>query len=82
MKLNWPLMDNNIVQDDMDVLIDFLKGNPRLTQGAQVVAFEEEWSKWLGVEYSVFVNSGASANFITMHVLRASGMTGKVIVPT
>ena len=82
MKINWPLMDNNITQDDLDVVIDFLKGTPRLTQGEQVAAFEEEWSKWLGVEYSVFVNSGASANFITMHALRAAGMTGKAIVPT
>ncbi len=82
MKLNWSLMDNNIIQDDMDVLINFLKGTPRLTQGEQVAAFEEEWSKWLGVKYSVFVNSGASANFITMHVLRACGIAGKIIVPT
>jgi len=82
MKINWPLMDNNIIKDDMDVLIDFLKETPRLTQSEQVAAFEEEWSKWLGVKYSVFVNSGASANFITMHTLRASGIVGKVIVPT
>jgi len=85
MKINWPLMDNNIIQDDLDVVINFLKGTPRLTQGEQVIAFEEEWSKWLGVKYSVFVNSGASANFITMHLLRASGITGKAgkaIVPT
>jgi len=82
MKINWPLMDNNIIQDDLDVVIDFLKGTPRLTQGAQVAAFEEEWSEWLGVKYSVFVNSGASANFITMHILRASGIAGKALVPT
>ena len=31
----------------------------------------KKWSKWLGVKYSVFVNSGSSANFISMLILRA-----------
>ena len=25
MNLNWPLMENNITRDDLDVLIEFLK---------------------------------------------------------
>jgi CDP-6-deoxy-D-xylo-4-hexulose-3-dehydrase len=53
-----------------------------LTQSAQVRAFEEEWSKWLGVRYSVFVNSGSSANLITMCALRELRGPGEVIVPT
>ena len=35
-------------------------------------AFEQEWSQWLGVPHSVFVNSGSSANLITLAALRAA----------
>jgi len=69
--LNWPLMHNNITRDDLDALIEYLQGDdPILTQSAQVRAFEQEWSEWLGVKYSVFVNSGSSANMVTMAALR------------
>jgi CDP-4-dehydro-6-deoxyglucose reductase, E1 len=82
MKLNWPLMDDNVTSEDFHILIDFLKGQPRLTQGDNVRAFEDEWSRWLGVKYSVFVNSGASANLITLAVLKTLYNGGEVIVPT
>ena len=81
MKLNWPLMENNITMEDLNVLIEFLKGHPRLTQGDNVQHFEREWSEWLGVKYSVFVNSGASANLITMAALKHLFGTGEIIVP-
>jgi CDP-6-deoxy-D-xylo-4-hexulose-3-dehydrase len=43
--------------------------------------FEKEWSAWLGVEYSVFVNSGASANLLTITALREVYGLGEIIVP-
>ena len=82
MKLNWPLMENNITREDLDVLIEFLKGMPRLTQSSNVNAFEQEWSDWLGVKYSIYVNSGASANLITMAALKNLCGDGEIIVPT
>jgi CDP-6-deoxy-D-xylo-4-hexulose-3-dehydrase len=82
MKLNWPLMENNITRDDLDVLIRFLEGQPRLTQSENVNGFEREWSEWLGMKYSVYVNSGASANLITMALLKHLFGGGEVIVPT
>ena len=42
MKFNWLLMKNNITKDDLDVLIDFLTTNPRLTLSENVRQFEEE----------------------------------------
>ncbi len=82
--LNLKLMENNISREDLDCLIDFLKGDPMpiLTQSKNVIAFEEEWSKWLGVKHSVFVNSGASANLITMAAVKHHFGPGEVIVPT
>ena len=79
--LNWPLMENNINRDDIDALISFLKEDPILTQSSNVRAFEEEWSYWLGVKNSVFVNSGASANLITMAALKELYGGGEIIVP-
>lgn len=81
MSFNWPLMENNITNDDLDALAMFLKKMPRLTQSENVKAFEREWSDWLGVKYSVFVNSGSSANYISMATIKYLYGTGEVIVP-
>lgn len=76
-------MANNIPRSDLDALIEFLKqDDPILTQSTNVRAFEKEWSEWLGCKYSVFVNSGASANGITMAALRELYGPGEVLVPT
>jgi CDP-6-deoxy-D-xylo-4-hexulose-3-dehydrase len=75
-------MENNITEEDIHVLIEFLKGVPRLTQGDNVQAFEKEWSDWLGVRYSIFVNSGASANLITIAALKHLYGRGEIVVPT
>jgi len=82
MTLNIPLMDNNITLDDRNALIEFLKEDRILTQSVNVAKFEEEWSKWLGVKYSVFVNSGASANLLTISALKHTQGLGEIIVPT
>jgi len=75
-------MSNNITRADLDLLIDYLKQHdPKLTHGPKVLEFESEWSKWLGVKYSVMFNSGASANDITMLALAAIDGKGEVIVP-
>jgi CDP-6-deoxy-D-xylo-4-hexulose-3-dehydrase len=76
-------MRNNILRSDLDAVIEHLKqDDPILTNGPNARAFEEEWSRWLGVKYSVFVNSGASANLLTMAILRIHHPDGgEVIVP-
>jgi CDP-6-deoxy-D-xylo-4-hexulose-3-dehydrase len=76
-------MRNNILREDLDAVIEHLKqDDPMLTNVVQVRAFEEEWSKWLGVKYSVLVNSGASANLLTMAILKLRHPNGgEVIVP-
>ncbi|MBF0208416.1 MAG: DegT/DnrJ/EryC1/StrS aminotransferase family protein [Oligoflexia bacterium] len=75
-------MENNITREDVDSVIDFLKNDiPVLTQAAKVKEFEYRWSEWLGVKYSVFVNSGSSANFVTMALLKELVGPGEIIVP-
>ncbi len=80
----YPLMKNNILRSDLDRVITFLrKKDPILTQNKNVRTFEKKWSKWLGVKYSVFVNSGSSANLLSMAILKTEFPNGgEVIVPT
>jgi CDP-6-deoxy-D-xylo-4-hexulose-3-dehydrase len=82
-RLTWPLMKNNIAREDLDAVIEFLQqDDPILTQSKNVRAFEEEWSRWLGVKHSVFVNSGSSANLVTIAALKELHPGGgEVIVP-
>ena len=71
MKLNHALMDNNFTKSDMDSVIKLIKQkNIILTQSKKVKEFEKKWSNWIGTKYSVFVNSGSSANFITISTLK------------
>lgn len=78
-----PLMSENIDREDVNELIKFLQQDPlpKLTNGNKVKEFEEAWSKWLGVKYSLFVNSGSSANQLTMLAMSAIARGGEIIVP-
>lgn len=80
-QLNWPLMHNNILKEDREALREFLSEDRILTQSSNVEAFEREWSEWLGTKYSVFVNSGASANLLTMQVIKILYGSSEVGVP-
>ena len=72
-------MENNITTNDLSKLIKFLKKNPRLTNGKQVKAFEK-WTNGLVAIYT-FVNSGSSANLISLNYLKYIGYKkGEVIV--
>ena len=70
--MKYPLMKNNILKNDIDVLIKFLKSNKKLilTNSKKVFQFEKLWSKWLGTKYSIFVNSGSSANLLSIQILK------------
>ena len=77
-----PLMEDNIIREDVDEIISFLsqKKIPRLTNGPKVVEFEKKWSEWLGTDKSVFVNSGHSANQVTMLSIKHLYGDGEVIL--
>lgn len=82
MGFKWPLINDNITDTDKQALIDFLsQENVRFTQGPKVREFEKQWSKWLGVEHSVMVNSGASANYVMAAIMHHLLGPGEVIVP-
>ena len=75
-------MVNNIEKIDLDEVIRHLNlPDPKLTHGPMVVKFEIEWNKWLNSKFSVMVNSGASANDITMLILKEKYGSSEIIVP-
>jgi len=86
MKINHPLMYNNFTKTDLVKVKNlFKKKNIILTQSTQVDKFEKAWSKWLGVRYSTFVNSGSSANYLTIKILKIlnkDSFKNEIIVPT
>lgn len=77
------LAEKNIQKTDIDNLINWLASTDMYTKGEQTIKFEEEWSNWQNCKYSVFVNSGSSANLLVMASLLYSGRlrNKKIIVP-
>ena len=86
MKFKHPLMNNNYTNQDMTAVRNLLKNrNIILTQSKKVEEFEKKWSKWLKVKYSTFVNSGSSANYISISVLKVINKNktkNEIIVPS
>ena len=80
-KFNHPLMYDNISIQDRKIAANYIKKSNIFTQSKKVKEFEQKWSKWLGVKYSVFVNSGSSANYLTFLAIKIIYGTGEVIVP-
>jgi len=77
----WPLMCDIVTSEDKQEMVDFImKPGVKFTNGEMVRKFEAAWSEWLGVKYSVFVNSGASANYIMASIMKETRGPGEVIV--
>ena len=78
------LTKETIDNHDIDKLIEWLKTYPRLTQGKLTLEYEKQWSQAIGCKYSVFVNSGSSANLLMLYSLIENGQLSKgdkVIIP-
>ena len=77
----WQLINDSITDGDKKALTDFINTpNQKFTNGVKVREFEAEWSKWAGVRYSTFVNSGASANYTMASIMKEQKGAGEVIV--
>jgi CDP-6-deoxy-D-xylo-4-hexulose-3-dehydrase len=79
------LVKDTIDNNDIDQLIDWLKTYPRLTKGPLTLELEDKWSKWLGRKYSIFCNSGSSANLLMLYALEQGGYmknNKKIVIPS
>ena len=75
---------DTIDNKDIDRLVDWLKTYPKLTKGPVTLEFENKFSEWLGKKYSVFCNSGSSANLLMLSALQQGEYlkNNKVVVPS
>lgn len=79
------LVNDTINNNDIDILIKWLKTYPRLTKGQITSDLERKWSNWLGCKHTVFCNSGSSANLLMLWALIESGKIkrdSKIVVPS
>lgn len=65
----YKLAEGTIDVKDYQIMIDFLKKKKTLTQSLNTKKFEKKFSEYLGRKYSVFVNSGSSANLLIAQTL-------------
>lgn len=83
-KYSWPLMQNTIGFTEKFNLIKHIVTSNKFTQDKKVEEFEQEWNRWLGSKFSLFVSSGSAANFLLVSAIKEkydlkSG--DKVLVP-
>lgn len=80
------LISDTIEQEDIIAIGDWIKSKPtpRYTKGPLTIEFENEWAKWQGSNYAVFVNSGSSANLLMIYALIESKRlkNKKVVIPS
>jgi len=79
------LVNDTINNQDIDSLIDWLKTYPKLTKGNLTIELEKKWAKWIGTKYSIFCNSGSSANLLMLWALVEAERikrNAKVVIPS
>jgi len=84
MEIKYPLAKETINNEDVNALCDWLKSYPRLTKGQLTWDVEADWAQYIGTEYSVFNNSGSSANLLMVAAAVQCGRipNKKIVVPS
>lgn len=73
------LVEDTVTKEDIDSLCAWLQTSPRLTKGDLTLELEKRFAELIGTKYSVFVNSGSSANLMMMYLLKVAGHKDVVI---
>lgn len=66
----WKLQENALNKKDLLKLCKYILNTKTLTQGKEVKQFEKNFSYWNKSKYSVFVNSGSSANLLIIYAAK------------
>ena len=77
------LVKDTIDKKDIHSLIEWLRSAPHLTKGRLTNDLEKQWAEWIGSKYSIYVNSGSSANLAILYALKLMNRikNNKVVVP-
>jgi CDP-6-deoxy-D-xylo-4-hexulose-3-dehydrase len=83
MSIKYQLASNTWDGLEEAAIARVIKSN-QYTMGVEVSAFEDQFSKFVGMKHAVMVNSGSSANLIACSAFKFSNRfkTGTVIVPS
>jgi len=84
MEIKYFLAKETIDNNDIEALREWLSQKPRLTKGSLTLEFENKWAKYIGTKYSVFCNSGSSANLLMTYAALQSHKlpNNKIVVPS
>jgi len=69
----YSLAQDTISKKEIVSLTKWLLKDNQLTKGGLTVEFEKKFSKFINSKYSIFVNSGSSANLLMLSALLESG---------
>lgn len=69
----WRLQENVVSDDDLELLVEFIRTTKRFTQFTKVREFEEAFASWLGCKHCIMVNSGSSANLLAVAAAKELG---------
>jgi CDP-6-deoxy-D-xylo-4-hexulose-3-dehydrase len=67
------LVKDTISQNELKNLCKWLLDGNKLTKDKLTIKFEDKFSNYLGSKFSVFLNSGSSANLLMIYSLLESG---------
>ena len=77
----YKLAEDTIDNNDYKKMINFLKKRKYLNQSIYTKKFEKKFSNFLKMKYSIFVNSGSSANLlIAQTLLEGNYLKNKIVV--
>jgi CDP-4-dehydro-6-deoxyglucose reductase, E1 len=68
--LSWKLQSDVINTTYRKKISEFVLNTRRFTQGEAILEFEKNFSNWMGAEYSLFVSSGSTANFLLIDSMK------------
>ncbi len=64
-KILYPLLENAFNKQDI-IIAKKVIDSRQITMGKKTIKFEKDFAKYLGVKYAVMVNSGSSANLLSV----------------
>jgi len=67
------LAEDTIDTEELNLLSNWILEGNQLTKGQLTSKFEKKFSEYIGSKYSIFVNSGSSANLLMIYGMMQSG---------
>jgi CDP-4-dehydro-6-deoxyglucose reductase, E1 len=83
LKKQITLAEDTIDSEELNALTEWIKAGHRLTKGPLTAKFEKKLASYVNAEYSIFVNSGSSANMLMIYAMLENGSlkNKKVVAP-